>query len=176
MDLSQFSNASTALDGSLVQGMKGHHHHHKSISDQVNDMNTAIDNAVKAGNLTDDQATAMKKELDDVKQTISQNQTSSSNETGSLAQLSDDDRKKVLTELQDVRKQLHTAIAPQGTASGATDDQMNRLFASMDADENGSISKEEFEAFLNKVAQNGGYNAQGTPTQSSASAGLSVEA
>jgi hypothetical protein len=176
MDLSQFTNASNASNDSLVQGTKGHHHHHKSISDQVNDMNTAIDNAVKAGKLTNDQAAAMKKELDDVKQTLSQNQTGGSNQTGSIAQLSDDDRKKVFTELSDVRKQLHTAMAPQETASAASGDQLNQMFASMDADGNGSVSKDEFEAFMNSLAQKGGYNAQGNPSQDSASAGLSIQA
>ena len=173
MDLSQFSNASTPSTGAQVQGAQGHHHHRKSMSDQLSDMNTAIDNAVKAGKLTNDQATAMKKELDDVKQTLSQSQTSGSSQTGAST-LSADDRKKVFGELQDVRKQLHTATAPQGTAAGATGDQIDKLFSSMDADANGSVSKEEFEAFMSSLPQ-GGYTAQGTPSGSSSS-GLSIQA
>jgi polyhydroxyalkanoate synthesis regulator phasin len=175
MDFSQFTNTSTASTGAQVQGTGGHHHH-KSLADQINDMNTAIDNAVKAGKLTDDQATAMKKELDDVKQTLSQNQANGSSQTGSATQLSDDDRKKVFSELKDVRKQLHAAMSPQGSAAGASDDQLNKLFSSMDADGNGSVSKEEFEAFMNTLAQKGGYTAQGTLPSNGASAGLSVEA
>jgi polyhydroxyalkanoate synthesis regulator phasin len=174
MDLSQFSNTSTPSTGAQVQGTQGHHHHHKSIADQISDMNTAIDNAVKAGKLTNDQATAMKKELDDVKQTLSQNQTSGSSQTGASTQLSADDRKKVFGELQDVRKQLHTAMAPQGTAAGATGDQIDKLFASMDTDGNGSVSKQEFEAFMSSLSQ-GGYTAQGTSSGSSSS-GLSIQA
>jgi len=177
MDLSQLTNPSTDSTGAQVQGAKGHHRHHKSISDQMKDMESAIDNAVSAGKLTNDQAAAMKTELDDAKQTLGQNQTSGSNQTGSMAQLSDDDRKKVFNDIQDVRKQLHTAIAPQGSSSQASGAQMNQLFVSMDGDGNGSISKDEFEAFMNNLAQT--YTAKGTPPQNAESAlqgGLSLEA
>ena len=143
MDVTQIAGATPTSSATPVQGMGGHHHHHKSISDQVSSMESAIENAVKAGKLTDDQATAMKKELDDVTQTLAQNQavatsqtsatgqTGTTSQTSAISQLSDDDKKKIFGELQDVRKQLHAAMASQGTASAASGDQINQMFSSM---------------------------------------------
>jgi polyhydroxyalkanoate synthesis regulator phasin len=116
MDLSQITS-STAQN---VQG-QGRHHHHKSISDQVSQMGSAIDNAVKAGTMTSDQASTLKQELADVTKTVGQTPTASANgqtgQTNPLSQLSDADRKKVFGELQDVRKQLYSAMNPQGASS-----------------------------------------------------------
>ena len=179
MDVAQITNQTATSSGTQVQGSGGHHRHHKSISDQVTAMGTAIDDAVKAGKLTDDQATTMKKELDDVTQALAKNQAATTGQTGattSASTLSADDRKKLFGELQDVRKQLHAATAPQGTAPGASSDQANQLFASMDADGNGSISKDEFASFMTSLAQKGGYNAQGQSATAAAQSGLSVEA
>ncbi len=176
MDLSQ---ASISSGGAQVQNAQGHHHKHKSISDQLSSMSSAIDNAVKSGKLTEDQAAAMKKKLDDVKQTLDKNQTTGGNSAGSLSQLSDDDKKKIFGELQDVRKQLHSAIAPKSAATGTTSDQMNKMFAAMDANNDGSVTKEEFASFMSSVAQKGGYNAQGaisSDADSGVQGGLSVSA
>jgi len=176
MDLSQSSISS---NGAQVQGAQGHHHKHKSITDQISSMSTAIDNAVKAGKLTDDQAAAMKKKLDDVKQTIGQNQSNSSGQS-SISQLSDADKKKVFGELQDVRKELHSAMgSQQGASAGATSDQINQMFTSMDSNGDGNVSKDEFASFLNTLAQKGSYNAQGSLSQGadgSTQGGLSVSA
>jgi len=174
-----------------VQGAGGgHHHHRKSVSDQVSQMGSAIDKAVQAGTLTSDQAASMKKELADVTQTLSQNASSSSTATStsattgtdsttgssstssqsnSLSQLSDTDRKKVLGELQDVRKQLHSAFGAQSAnASGSTSssssasDAISQLFSQMDSNGNGSIDQNEFSQFLAQNSPNAyGYNPQG---------------
>ena len=174
MDLSQLISSDTGSWG--VQGVSGghRHHHHKSISDQVSQMGTAIDNAVKAGLMTSDQATSLKNELADITKTLSGNaQTSSTGTTGQtsqsnpLTQLSDADRKKVFSELQDVRKQLHAAFNPQGAnaasgSSGGTD-AVSKLFSMIDSDNNGAISKDEFTQFLAQIGANAlGYNQQGT--------------
>ena len=45
--------------------------HHMSISQRIDKMESSIDQAVKDGKLTDDQATQMKSQLDDVKKQIS---------------------------------------------------------------------------------------------------------
>jgi polyhydroxyalkanoate synthesis regulator phasin len=125
MDPSQLSTGSSASSASSVQGGHGHHHHQKkSVTDQVSEMSSAIDTAVKAGQLTSDQATAMKKELADVTQTLSgASTTSTSAQAGSttsqnpLSQLSSADRQKVMKELHDVGKELYQATRPQGAAS-----------------------------------------------------------
>jgi hypothetical protein len=169
MDGSQLTG-NTASSG--IQGMTGgqHHHHHKSVSDQISQMGSAIDNAVKAGTMTSDQATSLKKELADVTQTLSQASTTAASaasgttsQSNPLSQLSDADRKKVFSELQDVRKQLHAAN-PQAANSGLTGNanSVNGLFSQIDTDGNGSISQSEFTQFLAQIGANAiGYNQSG---------------
>jgi hypothetical protein len=167
MDLSQ-------VTGSSAQNVQGqhHHHHHKSVSDQVSQMGSAIDSAVQAGTMTADQATSLKKELADVTQTLGQSSTSASTASTSttgqsgqsnpLSQLSDADRKKVFSELQDVRKQLQAA---NGQASNSTsgNNAANNLFSEVDTDSSGSISQSEFTQFLANIGANSlGYNANGS--------------
>ncbi len=172
------ANGTSGLQGA---GGGGRHHHHKSVSDQINQMGSAIDNAVKAGSLTSDQAASLKKELADVTQTLSQNAQASSSASGtsalsssasqtsqsnSLSQLSDADRKKVLGELQDVRKQLHATFSTQATnasqASSSSSDAMSKLFSQMDSNGNGSIDQNEFSQFLAQNSSSAyGYNPQG---------------
>jgi ribosomal protein S20 len=185
MDLSQLTGTTAA--GSLgVQGMSGgghHHHHHKSIADQVNSLGTAIDKAVSAGTMTSDQATSLKSELADITKTLGQTASSSTtastgttanaSATGStsqsnpLSQLSDADRKKVFSELQDVRKQVFAAFSSQdadatsGTSSAG--DAVSNLFSKIDTDNNGAISKDEFTQFLAQIGANAlGYNSNAT--------------
>jgi polyhydroxyalkanoate synthesis regulator phasin len=183
MDVSQLTGTTAA--GSLgVQGMSGgghHHHHHKSIADQVNQLGTAIDSAVKSGTMTSDQATSLKSELADITKTLGLTSTSSTtvstgttaSTTGStsqsnpLSQLSDADRKKVFSELQDVRKQVFAAFSSQdadatsGTSSAG--DAVSNLFSKIDTDNNGAISKDEFTQFLAQIGANAlGYNSNAT--------------
>jgi hypothetical protein len=177
MDISQLTG-STALS-SGVQGMTGgghHHRHHKSISDQVNEMGSAIDDALKAGTMTSDQAASLKKELADISQIMNQNaQTSGTGTTGqstqsnSLSQLSDADRKKVFSELQDVRKQLHAAFDTQSAnASSGSTDAVSKLFSQLDTNNDGSISKDELTQFLAQIGANAiGYDQQGNANVSS---------
>jgi len=171
MDLSQLTSATSS---SGVQGMGGgHHHHHKSISDQVSQMSSAISNAVQAGTMSSSQATTLQNELKDITTTLSQtSQTSATSTTGStsttnpLSQLSDADRKKVFGELQDVRKQLSAVGATSSTSStssSSSTDAVNKLFAQIDTDSNGSIDQAEFTQFLAQVGASAlGYNQQGT--------------
>ena len=183
MDVSQLTGTTAA--GSLgVQGMSGgghHHHHHKSIADQVNQLGTAIDSAVTAGTMTSDQATSLKSELADITKTLgltssssttastgtTASTTGSTSQSNPLSQLSDADRKKVFSELQDVRKQVFAAFSSQdadatsGTSSAG--DAVSNLFSKIDTDNNGAISKDEFTQFLAQIGANAlGYNSNAT--------------
>jgi EF hand len=186
MDLSLLTGSATG--SSSVHGMGGHHHHHhKSISDQVSQMGSAIDNAVKTGAMTSDQATSLKKELADITSTLgsasSSGATSSTSTTGqpgqsnALSALSDSDRKKVLSELQDVRKQLHASFAQSAGASSSAssgNDAVSQLFSQIDTNNDGSISKDEMTQFLAQVGANAlGYNQTGSANVSSSSASWS---
>ena len=165
MDATQITGTATGAADVLLQGTQKRRHHHGSIADRVNAMEDAIDKAVKAGKLTDDQAAAMKKELDDVKQVLSSAQPGGSNQSNPVAQLSDDDRKKIFSELSDVRKKLYAALNPDGSDQAVSNNTLNNLFAAIDSNNDGSISKDEFADFLKNLAQNGGYNVQGATVQ-----------
>jgi len=142
---------------SAAQGVQGpHHHKHKTMSQQVDDMSTAIDNALKAGKLTNDQATAMKSELDDIKQKLGQTQNGQQGQSGSVSKLSDDDRKKIGEEFHDVRKQLFSALNPQASAA-TSGDAASQLFSKIDANNDGNISKDEFQTFVDNLTK--GQNA-----------------
>jgi hypothetical protein len=177
MDLSQILGATSMSGGSQVQGMGGHHHHHhKSISDQVSQMGSAIDNAVTAGTMTSDQATTLKNELADITKMLSQasttatsatSGTSTTGQSNQLSQLSDDDRKKIFSELKDVRQQLFAASNPQAanatSGSSGANNAVSQLFSQIDSDGNGSISQSEFTQFLAQIGANAlGYNQNGS--------------
>ena len=157
MDISQLT--STTASSSGVQGMGGHHHHHKSISDQISDMESAINGAVQAGKLTSDQASTITKELDDIKQMLSQAGTSSTTSATSTAtQLSSDDRQKIREELRDIGKQLFSALNPQQTGSSSSTQgtsQLDAIFKAMDTNGDGSISKDELTSFFSNLAASG---------------------
>ena len=186
--LSQLQAGSTASSS----GVQGHHkHHHKSISDMINEMGSAIDNAEKAGTMTSDQAASLKKELADVTKTLSQastaatstdttaSSTSQTSQSGALSQLSDADRKKVFSELQDVRKQLHAASDTQGAsaASGVPNsgDAVSQLFSQIDTNGNGTIDKSELTQFLAQIGANAlGYNQQGNASAALTGSNFSI--
>jgi polyhydroxyalkanoate synthesis regulator phasin len=167
-DITDLTSAATT-GSTNVQNVKHHGHRHKSMADMVNDMQSGIDNAVKAGTMTADQATSLKKELADITQTLQSAQASTTGATGKtnpMSQLSEADRKKVFSELQDVRKQLHAANNPQDATVAATNSASNNavsnLFSKLDTNNNGSIDKDEFTQFLAQVGANAlGYNQQG---------------
>jgi hypothetical protein len=76
----------------------------------------------------------------------------------------------VFGELQDVRKQLFSALNPQSTdatsSAGATSSSsaVNDLFSKIDTDGNGSIDKNELQTFLNTFSsQMYGQNGSSTP-------------
>jgi hypothetical protein len=189
MDVSQLTSIATWSSG--VQNVSGgghHHHHHKSIADQVNQLGTAIDSAVKAGTMTSDQATSLKSELADITKTLGLNSTAgttanasatgSKSQSNPLSQLSDADRKKVFGELQDVRKQVFAAFSAldvdANTGSSSAGDAVTKLFSMLDTDKNGAISKDELTQFLAQIGANAlGYNSNATsnaPNSSSFSA------
>lgn len=194
MDVSQLMSGSAS--SSAVQGMSGghHHHHHKSVSDQVSQMSSAISNAVQAGTLTSDQAASLNKELADITQTLSQASTSAtsiasgtsttsasstSSQSNPLSQLSEADRKKVFSELQDVRKQLFAANAQAASSTGATSstNSVSQLFSQIDTNGNGSIDQAEFTQFLAQIGANAlGYNQQGNASAAMMSSSFSVMA
>jgi hypothetical protein len=152
----QYSSLTTG--SSEIQGVGGHHrHHHMSMSDRVDKMESAIADALKAGTLTSDQASAMKKELDDVKSKLGIDQ---SGQTGSMAQLSEDDRKKVRDEMHDVAQQLFAALnsqdSTQAAPSTSSTNQLSNLFAKIDANGDGKIDKSEFTNFSNNLASSAG--------------------
>jgi len=104
-------------------------------------MEARIDKAVKAGTLTDDQATQMKKSLDAVKDELTQ-------DTANGATLSRDERKKIGTELRDIGKQLSAALNLQASSTATPANGIDSLFAAMDTNGDGSIDKNELSAFL----------------------------
>jgi polyhydroxyalkanoate synthesis regulator phasin len=134
----------TNTDIQSVQGHHHHHHHHKSMADMISKMESIIDDAAKAGKLTDDQATQMKKELDSITETLKQGQSSSG------AELTPDDLQNIRTEFQDVRRQLFDALNPQKSTS-APNGIGDALFKKMDANGDGTIDKNEFSTFINAL-------------------------
>jgi polyhydroxyalkanoate synthesis regulator phasin len=179
MDLSQIINATATSSSSQIQATGGHHHHHKSISDMIKEMNSAIDNAVKAGTMTSDQAASLKNELADVTKTLSQasnsSSTSQTSQSGSLSQLSDADRKKVFSELQDVRKQLFATLNPQNANTSSTPDAVSQLFSQIDTNGDGTVSKDEFTQFLAQIGANAlGYNQNGNASSALTGSNFSI--
>jgi len=144
--LGSISAPNSPVTSNATQGVQGHHHHHhrRSMADQVSKMGAAIDDAVKAGKLTSDQATQMKKELDSITQALNNNQT------GSGAQPTSNNLQQIKAKFQDVRKQLFDALNPQGSTS-ASNDTASRLFQMMDTNGNGVIDQNEFLTFINQM-------------------------
>lgn len=190
-DLTALTGADTS-GSTEVQGTQRHgHHHHMSIADQVSQLGSAIDNAVKAGTMTSDQATTLKKELADITTILGQatqaagngttntSATATTTQTNPLAQLSDADKQKIFGELRDVRQQLYAANNPQGTgaASGASSNNnaIANLFSEIDTDHNGTIDQNEFTRFLAQIGANAlGYNANATSNIQAASSAFSA--
>lgn len=161
--ISSVSITSTS-NSSQTNGVHGHHHH-GSMADRVKKMQTAIDSAVQDGKLTQDQASEMKKKLDDISSKIGQ--------TDGKTQLSDDDKKAIRDEMQSVRKELFSVLHPQG-AQGVQSNNLSDLFSSLDKNGDGKVDQSEFSALINNPGfQNtfnaGGYNAKGNLSDSSQS-------
>jgi len=121
-------------------------------------MGSAIDSAVQAGTMTADQANVLEKGTcrrhADIRPGIDSASTANTSSTGQsgqsnpLSQLSDADRKKVFSELQDVRKQLHAANPQTASGSSSGSNSVGNLFSQIDSNGDGSISKDEFTQFL----------------------------
>jgi polyhydroxyalkanoate synthesis regulator phasin len=157
-------DVTTTVDSQGTQQAQGHHHH-LSMSQRLDKMESAIDQAVKDGKLTDDQATQMKKQIDDIKTTLAGAKTSGT-------PLTDDQRRQIRQEMQGIGKQLFSATnpgqGPQGAGSASD------LFSKIDANGDGKIDKNELADFLSKISDNGpggaqnptSYNQQGSITVS----------
>ncbi len=163
MDASQVTNAAIQFVQQLLplniqrvsstasastQGVQRHHphHHHKSIADMISNMASGIDDAVKAGKLTNDQAAQMKKELDSIAEILKKDQASSG------AELTSEDRQQIRKVLHDVRERLLAALNPQGAGSIASGGIAGYMFKQMDANGDGVVSQNEFATFFGKQA------------------------
>jgi hypothetical protein len=162
--ISSVSITSTSNSQS-TNGVHGHNHH-GNMADKIKKMETAIDNAVKDGKLTDDQASDMKKKLDDVSSKIGQ--------PGDKTKLSNDDKKAIRDEMQSVRKELFSALNPQSAqgVQGVQSNTLSDIFSSLDKNGDGTLDQSEFSAMMNnpaiqKAFNIGVYNANGNVGDSS---------
>lgn len=151
MDTSQVTNATSS------QSTRGHHHHGGNITDMISKMSTGIDDAVKAGKLTDDQAAEMKKTLDAISEKLK------SDPSGKGTQLSQDDRQQIRKQLHEIGKELHAALAPQ-QSDGAQGDLASELFKKIDTNGDKKIDKDEFTSFINNLKDNNGGTAAASTT------------
>ena len=136
--------SNSALANASTQKVHGHHgHHRKSMTDRVTEMQSTIDSALKAGKITEDQATQMKKQLDAISQTLNTTQANASNNP------TVDNLQQVRTQYQDVRKQLYDALHPQTAAVQSAG--LAALFKKMDANGDGSIDQNEFASFISAL-------------------------
>jgi polyhydroxyalkanoate synthesis regulator phasin len=148
----QKGNDMAALDVTSTTDLQGTqqtqgHHHHMSMSQRVDKMESLIDQAVKDGKLTDDQATQMKKQLDDIKTTLANAKTSGT-------PLTDDQRKQIRQDMQSIGKQLFSAINPPQNAPAAASTASANLFSKIDANGDGNIDQNEFSAFMDQLKNN----------------------
>ena len=120
----------------------------------VNSLESEIDDATKAGKLTSDQASALTKELDDIKNTLGQTASNGTAQTNNATQLSADDRNKIRKDLQDIGKQLFQAFNTQAASSTQQGSNVDQIFKAMDANNDGSISKDEMTNFLSSLTSN----------------------
>jgi hypothetical protein len=108
--------------------------------------------------MTDDQAAAIKKELDSISELLKNGQSasgSSGGNTNAVSQLSSDDRQNIRDVLKSIGKQLFASLSAQSTqATSPVDD----LFAKIDTNGDKSISKNELTDFVSSMTQ-GGQNA-----------------
>jgi len=144
MDVSNVASGTMQLQGIFGQ----HHRHHGSLADMIDQLKSTIDDAAKAGKLTDDQAADMKKTLDDIAELLKQN--------GSGAQVSADDRHQIRNELREIGKQLFAALSSQDAPSATSGGQVDDLFKAMDANGDGSIDKNELSGYLSQSADGNG--------------------
>lgn len=165
--------AQDVTGATVVQGTQqaqGHRHHRMSMSQRVDNMESFIDQAVKDGKLTDDQATQMKKQLEDIKTTLADAKTSGT-------PLTEDQRTTIRQEFQSIGKQLGMAIKPpERNPAQAEPNAVSNLFSKLDATGDGTIDKNEFSSFMDQLKNNpqshidafspGGYNQQGSMTVS----------
>ena len=132
-----------------------------TIGDRLRKMESAVDDAVTSGTLSGDQAIQMKKELDDIAKILSHNshkQNGSNNQTESSTQLPANDREKIRSHLQDLEKQLSSALNPQGAtdvpaaAARRARVEVDDLFKAMDTNRDGKIARDELTSYVNKTA------------------------
>lgn len=159
MDTSKVMNSS-------YHNIRGHHHHRGNITDVINQMSAGIDNAVKAGKLTEDQAAEMTKQLDAI------NEKLKSNPAGKGAQLSQDERQQIRKELHAIGKQLYSAIKADGSSEDKSGSLVNELFKKIDSNGDNKIDKDELAEFVKNI--NDGEQGAAAPTSSTPQISYSV--
>jgi hypothetical protein len=168
MDQSNISTlAAPELQG--MQKMLGHHRHrHMGMSQRIDKMESAINQAATDGKLTSDQATAMIKTLDDIKSLLA-------NTKSTRTPLTDDQRHQIHQAMKDIGKQLFSALNPARDATPATPNNgIADLFSKIDANGDGTLDKDEFTNFVKSLKDNSNgladtynpssYNQKGTLT------------
>jgi hypothetical protein len=136
-------NTSKVADSSS-HNIRGHHHG-GNITDMISKMSAGIDNAVKAGKLTEDQAVEMKKRLDAI------NEKLKSDNPGKGIQLSQHDRQQIRKELHAIGKQLYSAMKADGSGEVKSDGLVNELFKKIDSNGDNKIDKDEFASFVKNI-------------------------
>jgi hypothetical protein len=125
-------------------------HRHMSMSQRIDQMSSMIDKATSDGKLTADQATEMKKQLDEIKTMLADAKTSG-------IPLTEDQRRQIRDEMKTVGKQLYSTAGnppPASTSNFESATAVNNLFAKIDANGDGTIDKDEFADFVKKLKEN----------------------
>jgi len=152
-----------AMEGQNAQGAKKSDHH-RSFADRISEMQSGIDDAVKAGQLTQDQADEMKKQLAAISDELKKAQGDGTQP------ISDDDKKKIGKELHEVGKQLHAATNPDGGEGQASQSQgvnANDTFAALldtlknATAGNGNNGSSALDLFMSQIQTGTQYNQQG---------------
>jgi EF hand len=159
------------ITAAQVRGTQGEHLHPMTIGDRLSKLESAMEDAVTSGTLSGDQAIQMKKELDDISKILSHNshkQNGSNKQTGSSTQLPANDREKIRSHLQDLEKQLSSALNPKGAtdvpaaAARRARAEIEDLFKAMDTNRDGKIGRDELTSYVNKTTDF--YGRQGSMT------------
>jgi polyhydroxyalkanoate synthesis regulator phasin len=133
------------MDVTSVSSAGTNHKHHLSLAEMLAQMQSSVDDEVKAGKLTADQATALKKELDAIAKTLQDAKTNGT-------QISADDRRKMREQLKKAGQDLENAVTAQAGKGVAMNQGLDDLFKKIDTNGDGQIDKNEMNNFLNQTA------------------------
>jgi Ca2+-binding EF-hand superfamily protein len=133
MDVTSVSNANT------------NHKHRLSLAEMLSQTQSTINDDLKAGKLTADQATALKKELDAIAKSLQDARTNGT-------QISADDRRKMRDELKKVGEDLENAVTAEGKKDVAMNPGLDDLFKKIDTNGDGKIDNSELNNYLSQTA------------------------